>query len=277
MDARVTLFCGKTQQGKSTLALFMALKEWDRTIVLDSARARVFERIAPGGHFASWAELAKWLRTDGSRIQRWVVALRSKRPEDYAAALRCSEHMRGVLLFCDETHKLCRMEGVREPLELVALTGAHYGGGAGVGLYMVAQRPGSVPINIRSQAERVITFKQTEPRDIAWLAEWSGSQDWAAGVAGLADHRHTTWPANLTVRENPNEVAEMANDRRGNRSDERGARSGIPGDLREIQSGELRPEDRQVKSVEPGAVSAPGSGDAASISDVASNLTVRES
>lgn len=269
------MFCGKTQQGKSTLALWLALREWPRTIVLDSARSKVFDRIAPGGHFAAWSDMATWLQTEGGRIGRWCIALRSKRPADYAAVLRCAEHMRGILIFCDETHKLCRMAGVREPLELCALTGAHYGGGAGVGLYMVTQRPGSVPINVRSQAERVITFRQSEPRDVAWLQEWSGSGEWAASVAGLADHHHAVWPAHVTVTKGAdNEVATSGDGGREYRAGDGGAGADVPGDIRGVQSGKVHPENWEVTD-EPG-VGTPGSGNAAALSTAVPTITVTE-
>jgi len=192
---RVTLIVGKTQQGKSTLALQMALKEFPRIIVLDSARTKVFNKIAEGGHFTTWQELAQWLMSEASKHPRWCVALRSKNPEDYAAVLRGSEYFRGILLLLDETHKLARMEGVMEPLELVALTGAHYGDGAGVWLYMVAQRPTSVPINIRSQADRIVTFRQQEPRDREWLVQWGTTQEFADRVGNLPDHKHLIYPS----------------------------------------------------------------------------------
>lgn len=191
--ARVTLFCGQTQSGKSTLALWLALREHARTVVLDSARSRVFDRIAPGGQFASWREMREWIAGPGLNMPRWCIALRSKNPDDYARMLADSENLCGVLVLCDETHKLCRMPGVREPLELVALTGAHYGGGLGVGLYMVTQRATGVPINVRSQAERVVSFKQREPADLKWLAEWCG-EEFAEKVSQLDTHSHLIWP-----------------------------------------------------------------------------------
>jgi hypothetical protein len=191
---RVTLIVGRTQQGKSTLALKMALKEFPRVIVLDSARTKVFDQIADGGQFQTWPELATWLMSEAGKHPRWCVALRSKNPEDYAALLLASEHFRGILLLLDETHKLCRMEGVMAPLELVALTGAHYGNGAGVWLYMVSQRPTSVPINIRSQADRIITFRQQEPRDRQWLIDWGTTQEFSDAVGQLPDHQHMIYP-----------------------------------------------------------------------------------
>lgn len=191
---RVTLIVGRTQQGKSTLALKMAVSEFSRIIVLDSARTRVFDQVAPSGQFTTWEGMAAWLMSESSKAPRWCIALRSKNPADYAALLHASEHFRGVLLVMDETHKLCRMEGVMHPLELVALTGAHYGNGAGVWLFMLAQRPTSIPINIRSQADRIITFRQQEPRDRDWLVDWGTSQEFADEVGRLPDHAHLIFP-----------------------------------------------------------------------------------
>jgi hypothetical protein len=194
MTERVTLFCGQTQSGKSTLALRMALDEYARTVVLDSARARVFDRISEGGRFDTWGEMRQWIAGPGLNLRRWCIALRSKNPTDYARMLADSEYLCGVLILCDETHKLCRMGGVREPLELVALTGAHYGNGRGVALYMVTQRATGVPINVRSQAERVISFKQREPADLKWLAESCG-EEFSAKVAALNEHDYLIWPS----------------------------------------------------------------------------------
>jgi len=191
---RVTLIVGRTQQGKSTLALKLAVQEFPRIVILDSARTRVFDQVAPAGQFSTWKQMATWLMSDAAKAPRWCIALRSKDPEDYAALLRASEHFRGVLILMDETHKLCRMEGVQEPLELVALTGAHYGNGAGVWLYMLSQRPTSVPINVRSQADRIITFRQQEPRDRDWLVNWGTTQEFADRVGQLPDHAYLIYP-----------------------------------------------------------------------------------
>jgi hypothetical protein len=194
MTERVTLFCGQTQSGKSTLALRLALNEYARTVVLDSARARVFDRISEGGRFDTWRDMRQWIAGPGLNLSRWCIALRSKNPADYARMLADSEYLCGVLILCDETHKLCRMGGVREPLELVALTGAHYGNGRGVALYMVTQRATGVPINVRSQAERVISFKQREPADLKWLAESCG-EEFSEKVAALNEHDYLIWPS----------------------------------------------------------------------------------
>jgi hypothetical protein len=43
-----------------------------------------------------------------------------------------------------------------------------------VNLVLIAQRAAKVPIDIRSQASRLITFKQTEPNDVAAVAERVG-------------------------------------------------------------------------------------------------------
>lgn len=48
------------------------------------------------------------------------------------------------------------------------------GGHSHVDLVLVAQRAASIPINIRSQATRIITFKQSEPADVDALADRIG-------------------------------------------------------------------------------------------------------
>jgi hypothetical protein len=48
------------------------------------------------------------------------------------------------------------------------------GGHSHVDLVLVAQRAASIPINIRSQATRIVTFKQSEPADVDALADRIG-------------------------------------------------------------------------------------------------------
>lgn len=45
-----------------------------------------------------------------------------------------------------------------------------------VDLIIVAQRAASVPIDVRSQAQRIVTFRQTEPDDVDALLERLGDQ-----------------------------------------------------------------------------------------------------
>jgi len=48
------------------------------------------------------------------------------------------------------------------------------GGHSHVDLVLVAQRAASIPINIRSQATRIVTFKQSEPADVEALGNRIG-------------------------------------------------------------------------------------------------------
>ena len=47
---------------------------------------------------------------------------------------------------------------------------------AEVSLLFVAQRAASIPISVRSQASRIITFRQTEPEDVKAITERIGRQ-----------------------------------------------------------------------------------------------------
>lgn len=188
---RVTIISGMPQQGKTTLALYKARREWSRVIVLDFIRSRALRDVTPA--FQSWAALAHWLAYASGRSPRWCVALRSAEAADYAALLKAAKYLRRVLLLCDEAPRICTVPGALEPLVEAAQVGAHFGGGTGVGLFLTAQRPMNVPPDVRSQAERCISFRQREPADLEWLAK-SFDRDFATQLPLLADYRYAEYP-----------------------------------------------------------------------------------
>ncbi len=246
---RVTLIVGMPQQGKSTLALYKARREWARVIVLDFVRSRTFDGICPT--FQSWAALAHWLAHASARSPRWCVALRSAEPQDYVGVLRAAKHLRRVLLVCDETGRICTVPGALEPLVEAAQVGAHFGGGTGVGLYLTAQRPINVPPDVRSQAERVISFRQREPADLEWLAK-SFDREFSAQLPLLADHRYAEYPP-VSPSEDAHEHGQGDRDRSrdGSRLGRRGA------DVPEGQPDPLPPGSDEVDAAAPGSAPAP--------------------
>lgn len=191
MPPRVTLVCGQSQQGKSTLALWLALREYPRVIALDLVRTKPFAPIAPA--FTDWPDMARWLSRTAPRHARWCVALRTRRRPDYVSALAAAPHYRGLLLLCDETPRLCTIPGALDPLIECAQVGAHFGDGAGVALLLVAQRPMNVPPDVRSQVERVVSFRQKEAADLSWVSGHT-TPEFAAQLAELPDHHWLSYP-----------------------------------------------------------------------------------
>jgi hypothetical protein len=68
----------------------------------------------------------------------------------------------------------CFFKGERIPewLQELVFLGRHQG----VSLIMTAQRAASIPIELRSQASRFISFRQTETSDIKWTGEYIGDR-----------------------------------------------------------------------------------------------------
>lgn len=67
-----------------------------------------------------------------------------------------------------------------------------------VNLILIAQRAAKIPIDIRSQASRIITFRQTEPDDVDALADRFGN-DVASEISSLPELHCIDWD-NGTVR-----------------------------------------------------------------------------
>lgn len=187
---RVVLVLGKAQQGKTTLAYKLVKNTSQRTLVLDPVRSKpLTESIGQqdAGAFSTWAELAAFLASD-SASGKWCAVLRSTSEADYARALQAAPYYRHVTLLVDEALWFVDSGSCYEPLKRCARANAHFGGGVGVPLWLTAQRPMDIPPDIRSQATQVISFRQEEPRDLAFLSE-RFSPSFAESVAELNDHR----------------------------------------------------------------------------------------
>jgi hypothetical protein len=242
--AWVTLTVGQIQQGKTTLALYQAIHESRRVIVLDLARAKPFDRITPAWQFRHWAPLARWLVNDSANYRRWCLTLRSDEPMEYVALLQAAPKMREVLLLVDELPKLLSVPEAVGPVTRVAQTGANMGGGRGVRLRITAQRPLNVPPNIRSQAERIESFRQREPGDLAWLEQFAG-EAFATEVAGLGSHQWRSFPPNEGARTG------RAGDESRSLAGRRGDRAGDPGGP--PAPGEVQPGEQGTPAVQVGA------------------------
>lgn len=63
-------------------------------------------------------------------------------------------------------------ERISEPLQEAVFLGGHQW----LSLVFVAQRAASIPIELRSQATRLISFLQTEKNDVRWLEDYFGDR-----------------------------------------------------------------------------------------------------
>lgn len=194
---RVVLVLGQAQQGKTTLAwkLVRGGLAAPRVLVLDPVRSKPLSKAIEAldaRAFSTWRGLSAWLAS-GQADGAWRAVLRSQQEADYAVALQAAPYYRHTALLVDEALWFVNSREAYEHLRKCARANAHFGGGLGVPLWLTAQRPMDIPPDIRSQATTVISFRQEEPRDLAFLAERCSPQ-FAEEVAALSNHNWVSYP-----------------------------------------------------------------------------------
>lgn len=191
--ARVTLVVGQAQQGKTTLALALLRAEAVRGLILDPVRSKPFTNLPGAREVRSWTELCRFLAGREAK-GRWIVLLRSQEFTDYIWAIRAAPYYRHVTLLVDEGLTFAQDRDAYDPLVKLCRMNAHFGGGLGVPAIITAQRPMDLPADVRSQADRWLSFRQEEPRDLQFLSERCSPQ-YADAVAGLSLHQYLVFPS----------------------------------------------------------------------------------
>ncbi len=241
MLERVTLVTGMAQQGKTTLAFKVVRAESARVIILDPVRSKPFRDVPLV--WESWDDLAEFLASNPDAGGRWVGCLRSLEFSDYVAALKAAPCYRHTTLFVDEALTFTADQSSLQPLVKCARMNAHFGHGIGMPLVLTAQRPGDLPPDVRSQVTCWYSFRQEEPRDLAYLAERC-SPSFAAEVAGLPPHEYRVFPPTTkAVEENQSHgQGESGADLHGGSA----GRAGGVADVPEAESDSASPRSHQV-------------------------------
>lgn len=73
------------------------------------------------------------------------------------------------------------------PFQNIVLAGRH----RNLSLFVTAQRASTIPVSLRAMATQIISFQQTEPRDIEWLQDVMGSE--AEKVRTLPRYKPLVW------------------------------------------------------------------------------------
>jgi len=159
MEREVTIVLGKSGQGKTTWVQ-QQIEQLDRVLVWDPK---------------------KQYRNIEFRPDLPDLINREKRPETFRYGTVFPEHAEdigdaGMLAGnCTIVLEECTVcldkknilpDWIRDPLFL--------GRERGVSIIAVSQRPASIPIFLRSQASRIVTFNQTEDDDVLWLKKLFG-------------------------------------------------------------------------------------------------------
>lgn len=199
------LVLGKTHTGKSTWAkteVRVLAAQGARIVALDltdewsiKGRARDGVDLGPLRDRTTVAEL---LKTPAVLAKlRLSLAVRPDAQTSKAAAfgfetivrlLRAAPELPPVVLVLDEAHVWA--PHVTALYNDLATLGRHWGGG--IAVISVSQRANRIPLTVRSQSSRIITFRQDEAPDVEGLALKTG-QPFAEAAARLPPHEFLEW------------------------------------------------------------------------------------
>jgi hypothetical protein len=154
---------GNQQCGKSV---------WSKAYAAAQTRLLCFDPLASymGVDFASDPE--QWIP---AVIERKVEAFRYGVYWDDELPMIChAAAAAGDCMLLIEECGLCfdKARGIPDFLKQHVFMGTHIG----VDRLFVAQRANSIPVDVRSQASRIVTFRQTEPNDVRAICERIGRE-----------------------------------------------------------------------------------------------------
>jgi energy-coupling factor transporter ATP-binding protein EcfA2 len=157
----VVIILGKTGYGKST---------WLQQYARMYPRIFVFDPFAAiPAQYLSEQQLIDAHEAGDFKQGGFIVGTRELANMDLIGAIA---YLSGNCLFIIEECGVAFYKGERIPdwLAEIIFLGRHNA----VSLCMTAQRAASIPIELRSQANRFITFRQTERKDVEWTRDYVG-------------------------------------------------------------------------------------------------------
>ena len=178
-DNRVISVFGAKGSGKSTLVKAM-LEEHDRVIVLDTLGE--YELAVRFGMDACLSALAA-----AEKSRSFAYSLRLPNADEYLDLMEVCYELPGTLLVLEETSFYCSPASL--PPELSALV--RYGRHREIDQIYVARRPSEIHRDLTAQSDLIVSFRQQEPRDIAYLSAAAGED--AGRVRTLRQYRCAAW------------------------------------------------------------------------------------
>ena len=156
------------------------VERWKRWLGLEEKRPVIVTLYDPRGQI------------DGTPLFRRLVP-----SGDLALQVRVVLDIEGVarslpgteVLLLDEVDLICGPSAGRDNPVLWA---ANYGRHSGLMLICTARRPARIHRDLTALADRIILYRLTEPRDLAYVREYCGAE-MADRVARLGSHESVTW------------------------------------------------------------------------------------
>lgn len=169
--------------GKSTL-LALKLSQQPRFVLYDTLTESTYERFQRVTDFDT---LCNEIQKDTFRIAyHGIEGLTIEEDFDFCCRLIYAQ---GNMTFSvDEIDLHCSPTSMPQSLENIVSIGRH----RNIDFYCASRRPYAIHPLIRSQANRIYSFNQTEPRDLDWCAQVMSS-DLIERLPLLARYNHIEW------------------------------------------------------------------------------------
>lgn len=157
---------GRKGSGKTTLAMAM-LKEHNRVVALDTM-GQYSPRSRDDLCVTFNAAIAALARTDARK--KFVISVRLDDVEDYADILDLCYHVPRSLIVIEEASLFCSPFNLPTCLSRLIRYGRH----REISLLFIARRPSELHRDVTAQSDAVVTFAQSEPRDLQYLSAYAG-------------------------------------------------------------------------------------------------------
>ncbi len=175
----LTIF-GMKGSGKSTLVKKI-LPEFPRVIVLDTNQE--YERDV-AVIFSDLLEAVDFLKGYAENDDPFSMAyVPDELPEDGITFLRMAATVPRSLVVVDEAHMYCSASVMPYPVQRLVRLGRH----SEISQVYVAQRPAALPRDLTAQSDLVVSFRQHEGRDVAYMTGLFGRS--AESLKTLSDYR----------------------------------------------------------------------------------------
>jgi hypothetical protein len=178
-DNTVISIFGKKGSGKSTLVREI-LGEWDRVLVFDTMGE--YGELAGAELYDTRDEAIRAIEQH-AQDRTFVLVFRLIDDQDAMDVLRVAYELPNILLVLEETSFYCSPSQMPDEIKMFVRYGRH----REQSQIYVARRPSEVHRDLTAQSDLIITFTQTEPRDLEYLRAVMGDE--ALGASRLPKYR----------------------------------------------------------------------------------------
>lgn len=175
-DNTIISFFGKKGSGKSFLVK-ECLEESFRHIIVDNLgeySAREVYTDLPNA-------VNRMIQISKTNPKRYSIAFRFQTVEEDLKAIEIASTLSNFLIVIEETSKYVNSHSMPPAIESLIRYGRH----SCISQFYLARRPSEINRELTANSDAIITFKQQEPRDVAYLKTFMGEKAFNVPHLGL--------------------------------------------------------------------------------------------